>query len=210
MWQQRHSLSVCIWFQDWAHLGPKSTVPMCPQPRLFTLQLFLDFRSNFFPERPLNFLVITIHQVIWPSPGTLFSAIRPPYESCKNILCSGPPEMPLRNWYNCGTKHFKLTINMVVRWKLKTQLEWVIEPVPHDLVRRIRFWRIKSPEQDLKYLYWTISKILFWNLFTCKATYMIDWVGWTLEGTDFCCEQVFPKLFWTYSHYRHSRGDNVS
>jgi hypothetical protein len=26
-------------------------------------------------------------------------------------------------------------------------------------------------------LYWTISKIHFWDLFTCKGTYMIDWVG---------------------------------
>jgi len=44
---------------------------MHPQVRLFTLQLFLDFRATFSPELPLIFLVITIHQVIWPSPGTL-------------------------------------------------------------------------------------------------------------------------------------------
>jgi len=49
-------------------------------------------------------------------------------------------------------------------------LDWVIKPVPHDLVRCIRFWRIKSPEQNLEYLYWTIRKILFWTLFTCKGT----------------------------------------
>ena len=41
------------------------------QLRLFTLQLFLDFCTIFFPELPLIFLVITIHQVIWPNPGTL-------------------------------------------------------------------------------------------------------------------------------------------
>jgi len=29
------------------------------------------FPCNFFPEWPLIFLVISIHQVIWPSPGTL-------------------------------------------------------------------------------------------------------------------------------------------
>jgi len=23
-------------------------------------------------------------------------------------LRAGPPEMPLRNWYNCGIKHFKM------------------------------------------------------------------------------------------------------
>jgi len=44
---------------------------MHPQLRLFTLQLFLDFCAIFFPEWPLIFLVVTIHQVIWPSPGTL-------------------------------------------------------------------------------------------------------------------------------------------
>jgi len=57
--------------QEWAHLGPESTVPIQPQLRLFTLQLFLDFCTIFFPEWPLNFLVITIHQVIWSSPSTL-------------------------------------------------------------------------------------------------------------------------------------------
>jgi len=83
--------------------------------------------------------------------------------------------MPLRNWYNCGTKHFHQT--SVVWWKWKTQLDWVIKPVPHDLVWRIRFWRKKISGTWFKYLYWTISKILFWNLFICKETYMIDWVG---------------------------------
>jgi len=52
-----------------------------------------------------------------------------------------------------------------------------MHPVPHNLVRMTRFWRIKSLEQDFKYLYWTISQIKFWNLFTCKGTYIIDWVG---------------------------------
>ena len=50
-------------------MGPESTVPMHPQLRLFTSQLFLDFRATFSPEWPLIFLVNTIHQVIWPSPG---------------------------------------------------------------------------------------------------------------------------------------------
>ena len=35
----------------------------------------------------------------------------------------------------------------------------------------------KSPEHDFKYLYWTIRKTFFWNLFACKGTYIIDWVG---------------------------------
>jgi len=31
---------------------------------------------------------------------------------------------------------------------------------------------LKYPENDFRYLYWTISKILSWNLFTYKGTYM--------------------------------------
>ena len=61
-------------------------------------------------------------------------------------------------------------------WKWRSQLCWVINAVLHDLVWRIRILRIKSSEQDFKYLYWTISKMLLWNLITCKGTYMIDWV----------------------------------
>jgi len=45
---------------------------MHPQLRLFALQLFLDFRAIFLVW-PLIFLVITIHQVIWPSKGTLLA-----------------------------------------------------------------------------------------------------------------------------------------
>jgi len=41
------------------------------QPWPFLSQLFLDFCAIFFPEWPLICLVIMIHQVIWPSHGTL-------------------------------------------------------------------------------------------------------------------------------------------
>jgi len=56
-------------------------------------------------------------------------------------LRAGPTEMPFQNWYTANTNHFHLTDS--VRWKSKDQLGWVINPVPHNLVRRIRFWRIK-------------------------------------------------------------------
>jgi len=36
-------------------------------------------------------------------------------------IFKGPPEMPLRNGYNCGTKHFHLII--LIRWKWK--ISWV-------------------------------------------------------------------------------------
>ena len=61
MWNQRRSLSVWIWFQDWpgVHLGPESTVPMHPQPRPLNQQLFFDFYTKKFPEWGLNSFKIT-------------------------------------------------------------------------------------------------------------------------------------------------------
>jgi len=50
--------------------------------------------------------------------------------------------MPLRNWYNCGTQHFHQTSVVSRKWKI--QLDWVIKPVTHDLVRRIRFVENKN------------------------------------------------------------------
>jgi len=55
MWPKRYYLSVCIWFRECAHLGPESTVLLHPQLRLFTLQLFLNFRRNFSLDRPSFF-----------------------------------------------------------------------------------------------------------------------------------------------------------
>jgi len=125
---------------------------------------------NWPPEKcdPRWFLFLMIYLFIYPCPTR-----RPPLWIMHKYLKAGPPEMPgpLRNWYNCCTKHFPQT--SVVWWKQKAKLDWVINPVPHDLVRRIRFWRIKSPEHDFTYLYWTIRKIPFWFLFTCKGTYKI-------------------------------------
>jgi len=79
-------------------------------------------------------------------------------------------------WYTANTNLLNLTI--LVTRKSEYQLCWVIKPVPHNLVWRIRFWRIKSFEQDFKYLYWTISKIIIWNLFTSKGTYWVARAGW--------------------------------
>ena len=94
-----------------------------------------------------------------------------PYESCK--ICKGwplrdAPSKLVQLWY----KTFPTDHGGQIEMKTATTL--YIKPVPHDLVRRIRFWTIKSPEQDFKYLYWTISKILFWNLLTCTARSVED------------------------------------
>jgi len=106
--------------------------------------------------------------------------------------------MSLRNWYNCGTKHFHLT--SVVRWKWKNQLHWVIKPVPHDLVRRIRLWRIKISGTWFEYLYWRISKIFFRYLFSCMGTYMIDWVGRTGSCHVLVCDRLSNWLLPVWGH----------
>jgi len=50
---------------------PRVNCPCAPTPPPFAKQLFLDLCEFFLPEWPLNIFVITIHQVIWPSPGIL-------------------------------------------------------------------------------------------------------------------------------------------
>ena len=48
-------------------MGPESTVPFTtPTVQSATIS---RFPCNFFPELPLIFLFVTIHQVIWPSAG---------------------------------------------------------------------------------------------------------------------------------------------
>ena len=91
------------------------------------------------------------------------------------------------NWYK------KLSRDHTDLVEIKSQLGWVIKPRlcgPHNLVQRIRSWRIKSLEQDFEYLYWKISNILFWNLFTSKWTEFIDWFGRITLNEDSCLESL--------------------
>jgi len=69
MWQQNYSLSVFV--PGLSPFEPRVNCPCAPTLPPFTLQLFLDFCAIFSPEWPLNFFVITIYQVIWPSLGIL-------------------------------------------------------------------------------------------------------------------------------------------
>jgi len=136
------------------------------------------YRNHSLPHENRNYILMYVVSILYMYHLFFFftsDKTRPPLWIMLKHLRAGPPEMPLQNWYNCGTKYFRLT--SVVRRKWKNQLYWVIKPVPHDLVRRFRFWRIKSPEQDFKCLYWRIRKTFLWDLFSCKGTYMIDWVG---------------------------------
>jgi len=62
-------------FEGFSILNPHGTrvqglpIYRVPQPRPFIVELFLDFCAVFSPELPINFLVIMIHQLIWPSAG---------------------------------------------------------------------------------------------------------------------------------------------
>jgi len=75
--------------------------------------------------------------------------IPPALKNLQKYLRAGPPQMLLEMWYLTGTKHSHPTI--LVGWKWKSQLGWVIKPVQHNLVRRITPWRMISSEQDFKY-----------------------------------------------------------
>jgi len=57
MSQQKTSLSVCTWFQDWLQLAPWVNCPCAPTPPPFTQQRFLDFRATFPPNGPSSFFV---------------------------------------------------------------------------------------------------------------------------------------------------------
>jgi len=86
-------------------------------------------------------------------------------------------DLPFRGWYLIGTKYFRLMRLIWRKWK--SQMGWVIKPVLHNLVPRIRFWIWSSYSgEDFKYLYRTISRTLFWNLFPNKGKYIVDWVVW--------------------------------
>jgi len=94
------------------------------------------------------------------------------------FLRAGPSRMPLRSWYNCGTNHFHQADFCLAEMKKPTVLSNKCSSALSCAEDQmfVEFLREKSSEQDFEYLYWTISKILFWSAFTWKETYMIDWV----------------------------------
>jgi len=49
MWQQRQSLSACIWFQDYANLRPLSPCPRRQHPHLSLCSFFFIFLHLFIP-----------------------------------------------------------------------------------------------------------------------------------------------------------------
>jgi len=66
-----------------------------------------------------------------------------------NYLRTSPTNLSFGNWYLTGINRFRLTI--LIRQKWTTQQCWVIKPVPHNLVWRIRAGNISSSAQ-----YWNI------------------------------------------------------
>jgi len=113
----RH-MNTNIWIHIWRY----------DMTRLFTISSYLRCRALLEQSQSVTSLAIT--EKCPPAPMNHVKYLR-----------AGPTEMPFQNWYTANTNHFRLTDS--VRWKSKRQLGWVINPVPHNLVRRIRFWRIK-------------------------------------------------------------------
>jgi len=58
------------WFQDWANLA-SSQLSVCSYTPTVHSTTISRFPYNFFRMWPLIFCQHKIHQVIWPSPGTL-------------------------------------------------------------------------------------------------------------------------------------------
>jgi len=81
---------------------------------------------------------------------------------CKNLRAS-PAEMSFWSWCLAGTKHSDIDQVEINNSTMLTN-----HTSTQNLVRRIRSWRTKSSGQDFECVYWTISIILFWNLFTSK------------------------------------------
>jgi len=98
--------------------------------------LFGGFRSTLKGKLPGAAGLSPTH-----SPWFLVLVCPPAPMNHVKYLRASPAEMPFRNWYTANTNHFHLTDSVRCKWK--TQPDWVIKLVTHDLVRRIRFWRIK-------------------------------------------------------------------
>ena len=133
----------------------------------------------------------------------IYIYIYPPAPMNRVTIFKGQPRQfalleLVKAWYEPGTKYFHLTI--LVRWKSTIQQCWGIKPVPHDLMRRIKFWSLKSLEKDCKYLYWKISKTLFRNLYTFRVTYIIDWFVFTRSSRETQGGAEYELL-----HHHHSR-----
>ena len=76
---------------------------------------------------------------------------RPPIWILQKYLMAGPSEMPLRSWYNCGTKHFHPTMMVDGLVEMKNPTRFSNTTSTAWSYGKIRFWRKKPPEQDFKY-----------------------------------------------------------
>jgi len=89
--------------------------------------------------------------------------------------CSRTPL--IAQWYLGGP----LTNSRMIKWSMDdmslSRPCWVIKPVPHIFVQRIRSWDILSSGAEFLYLYWKTSKIIFLSLAIRQWTQIMYWVG---------------------------------
>jgi len=74
MWQKIHSLSVCISSRI-GHIWAPSQLSLCTHNPAHSLYNYFSISEQFFPRMAPRFFGYTIHQVIWPSPSTLFTSL---------------------------------------------------------------------------------------------------------------------------------------
>jgi len=74
MWLQKYSLSVCIGFRTDPIWVP-SQLSVCSHTPTLLATTISRFPYNFFQIWPFIFCQHTIHQVIWPSLGTLLPSV---------------------------------------------------------------------------------------------------------------------------------------
>jgi len=88
--------------------------------------------------------ILSVHDVVPPAPMNRVK-----------YLSAGPSKMPLRCWYNCGTNHFHQADFCLAEMNKPTMLSNKSSTAWSCAENQIfvRFLRIKSSEQDFKYLY---------------------------------------------------------
>ena len=116
------NLFVCVSLSThielYVHRVMRANKSLCVSLSLFISQRTVCATESLSPHyQSLSLLVMATPRCVLAG---LSLSLPAPMNHVK-IFKGWPPQVALRNWYNCGTKHFQLT--MVVRWKRKTQLD---------------------------------------------------------------------------------------
>jgi len=144
MWQQRHSLSVCIWFQDFANLRFESTVRVFPRPPRSLNNYFSISVQILLPNGPSIFLSARFTEqfgrVPEPSPGL-------PKRGSRSQRIFGDSSVTLAQWWRA--RHFRNLVicRSQVRFRPKTsqlRFTWIWANKPSGKGSKLLFPVIKA------------------------------------------------------------------